>query len=108
MYLTKQYGVGLYNLYQKTHRILMVASREFNIYLFSNVEEDGSILILLFSNSDIPFTAASDSVLGGLPLGAALITPDPSNPKKCSIRYHLEIDLGGSIPEFVTKQIVAF
>jgi hypothetical protein len=38
VYTTKMYGVGLYNLYQKTQRILMVAPREFNVYMLTTVE----------------------------------------------------------------------
>ena len=106
--LTKHYGVNLYNFYQRTHKILMVAPREFNLYMFINIEEDGSILMILFTNEDDPREPMAGTVMGGIPYGAIHITPDPKNPKRCSMNCHLEIDLSGNIPEFVTKQIVSF
>ena len=50
VYFKRQFGVGLFELYQSTWRILMVAPRELSLIMFCNVEEDGGISITIYDN----------------------------------------------------------
>ena len=89
----------------------VVAARDCKINCFYNVESDGSILVLMYSNEDIEYPvggAGMGVVTGTCPIGGALISPDPTDPSKCIFKFSLEINLNGWVPSMVTQRVINY
>ena len=89
----------------------VVAARDCKINCFYNVESDGSILVLMYSNEEIEFPQGgpgSGVVTGTCPIGGCHIIPDPSDPKKCVFKFSLEINLNGWVPSMVTQRVINY
>jgi hypothetical protein len=89
----------------------VVAARDCKINCFYNVEEDGSILVLMYSNEDIVYPeegAGAMVVTGTCPIGGCLISPDPNDPGKCTFKFSLEINLNGWVPSMVTQRVINY
>ena len=96
-------------VYQKTINLWVVAARDCKINCFYNIESDGSILVLMYSNEDIKYPEEGSAwVTGTCPLGGCLITPDPEDASKCSFKFSLEINLNGWVPSMVTQRVINY
>ena len=87
--------------YQKTHRILTVASRDVYTYNYYNINDDGSILHVVYDDEKDDMPEEPGCVRMQMPLGGVHFQPLKGDPTKCTVTMYGEASLGGSIPAFV-------
>ena len=101
--LQKQ-GVNLLVLHKKTQKKYVVAARDFVVDLIFNREADGTVYNVSSSTNckyQVPVTKGvvrADTAIGG-----NMFRVDPNDPNKCVMTIVNEIDLKGSIPDFVLR-----
>ena len=98
-------GVNAVHTYQRSKKILLVAGRDFVMDQLMNQESDGTIIHVTSSNEDLneKFPVPKGVVRGCSPIGGYIITPDVNDPNKSYVKFLLELDFGGHIPDFAGR-----
>lgn len=104
--LVKNIGVNFLLGYQRTKKIGPISSRDVYINVIWNYLENGSILTVVFNQSDNDFPLKKGCVRMKVPISGFYISPDPSNNQKCSIINLLEVSMEGKIPGYVMKAAI--
>ena len=70
-----------------------------------NQLEDGSIIIVTCSSEGLhdKFPVPKGIVRGTSPLGGYIITPNADDPNKSYVKFLLELNFGGNIPDFAVR-----
>ena len=93
--------------YKKTKSKMVVAARDFVANVIFNREADGTCYHIASStNCKFQYEVPKGAVRAETPVGGCLLKVDPNNANKTNMTIVNEIDLKGSIPDFVLK--VAF
>lgn len=100
-------GANMLISYKKTKSKMVVASRDFVANVIFNREEDGTCYhVASSSNCKFVVDVPKGTVRAETPVGGCLFKVDPNDPNKTMMTLVNEVDLKGSIPDFVLK--VAF
>ncbi|CDW82258.1 star-related lipid transfer protein 4 [Stylonychia lemnae] len=94
-----------YMVYQKTKRVAIVSARDFMFILHLNKMPNGTIYAIVFSiDADHIRPQQKGIVRGWLQLGGWKLEPLADDPNKTFATYQTEIDMRGSVPQFVMTQ----
>ena len=104
MKITENVGTNFVIGYQRTYRILTVASRDLYQNVFWNGYQDGSVMSILWDTGDDDYPLEKNCVRMQCPIGGFHVFPQEGDPTKSYIRMVVEADLKGNIPQYITQQ----
>ena len=100
----KKCGVNLLVLHKKTQKKYVVAARDFVVNLLLNREADGTVYSVASSaNCKVEVPHIKGVIRADTAIGGQMFRVDPNDPNKTHLTIVNELDLKGSIPDFVLR-----
>lgn len=105
--LFNKVGVGAYQCFWKSKKIMVVDSREFLMDCMVFEQPDGTCIHLTSSNKDLysKRPLSKNSVRAETPISGWILTPDKRNPNKTWATLIMELNFGGYIPDFAVRGV---
>ena len=87
--------------------MLSVAPRDGYQYYFYNIEDDGSIYLVVYDDPKDDMPEEPGCVRMSMPLGGISFVPMRDDQSKCMVTFYGEANIGGYIPKYIQTQAIA-